>query len=59
MTEFEQGQRNILVYLIQVAEKTEGAEVWRALFAEGLRNIERSAKLRAAECLVSAGPRIG
>jgi hypothetical protein len=28
--------RDLLIYLIRVAAKTEGAEVWRALFSEML-----------------------
>ena len=34
----EKTVRDLLIYLIGVAERTEGAEVWRALFAEILEN---------------------
>ena len=34
----EKSIRDLLIYRIGVAERTEGAEVWRALFAEILAN---------------------
>ena len=39
---FEQntGKRELLAYLITVAQNTQGAEVWRALFAEQLATLE-------------------
>ena len=44
MTEREEGKlegkRELLVYLMGVAQATQGAEVWRALFAEQLWAIE-------------------
>ncbi len=38
------GKCELLEYLITVAQKTEGAEVWRALFAEMLRAIKLTDK---------------
>ena len=34
------GRVDLLRYLIGVAQKTEGAEVWRALFAEMLKDVK-------------------
>jgi len=32
-----EGRMQVIVYLLGVAEKTEGAEVWRALLSEAMR----------------------
>jgi hypothetical protein len=34
------GKRKLLAYLIATAQATQGAEVWRALFAEQLATLE-------------------
>ncbi len=49
-----QSKTEVLAYLIGVAQKTEGAEVWRALFAEMRAGYKKErdgmlAELRAAE----------
>lgn len=36
-----EGKRQLLGYLIGVAQSTQGAEVWRALFAEMLQRLEK------------------
>lgn len=36
--EWYEGRIEMLRYLIDVAKSTEGADVWRALFAEGQRS---------------------
>ena len=35
-----EAKKSVLMYLIGIASATQGAEVWRALFAEALANIE-------------------
>jgi hypothetical protein len=40
------GKRELLLYLMGIAQKSEGAEVWRALFAEiysSLKEVEPTA----------------
>ena len=38
--EYKRGQRDLCVHLIGIAQRTPGAEVWRALFAQILDGIE-------------------
>lgn len=40
-SEWYKGQAEILLYLLGVAGKTQGAEVWRALFAEQLQTVTK------------------
>lgn len=42
LSDHDAGKIYILTYLIQVAQKTEGAEVWRALFVSIAENIKLS-----------------
>lgn len=39
---YDDGQRDLLVFLTSVASNTRGAEVWRALFNEILKDVGSS-----------------
>lgn len=46
MPDGPEAQQELLLYLVEVAQKTKGAEVWRSLFAEIIRRIEAQEEIR-------------
>lgn len=39
--DYWEGKEDALIHFIRIAGNTEGAEIWRALFSEGLENVHR------------------